>query len=890
LLAVCGKSGHIVAMTGPLTAGDPLAPSGRKGRGTPEEPAGRPARKAPARRKGPGILLRTMRGLFGAALAVLLLVGIAGAGAAWMAYQHYSADLPDVDGLRNYQPPVMSRVYAGDSRLLAELAAERRIFVPIGAIPDIVKQAFVSAEDQNFYTHRGIDPMAIIRAALFDLAHAGQGKRPIGASTITQQVAKNMLLDNQISFARKAKEAILAMRIEQNLSKDRILELYLNEIYLGQGSYGVAAASQAYFNKPLDKLTIAEAAFLAALPKAPNNLNPFRYPEAARSRRDYVLDRLAEDHVITAAQAAASKAEPIVPSEFHRPPPIPGADWFTEDVRRQLIARFGQEATTTGGLMVRTSMDPALQIAAEKSLRDGLMAYDRKMGGWRGAVAHLSLAPADFETKWPAALNEVARPPGMLPHWKLAVIAGTTESEAKVDWLNQAGERRSAVLALQDLTWARPVHEGRQGGTPRRMTDVVQTGDVVMIDPPSVQPAVPTAPPGAPVKGKVAAATVPPPANRATLRQIPLVQGALVSLDPQTGRVLAMVGGWSFEQSQFNRATQANRQPGSSFKPMVYLTALERGISPSQRFLDAPIIIDTPEGRWRPGNFENTFNGPTPLRVALEESLNLVTLRVAQRVGMKAVADTAIAFHMVDSMPRVLPAALGAVETTVMREAQAYASLATGGREVIPTLIDSVQDPDGHVVMRPEGLSCADCADAAAMPDVTDSRAQIADAASVFQLQTMMQGVVQRGTGIPAGKGLNRPIAGKTGTTQDFADAWFAGFTPDLVTVVWVGFDNPASLGENETGAAVAAPIWHDYMATALAGHPVLSFPMPPGVTMAQWQTATGTVTDAFKPDQVPGASGPAGGGGGAAPTADGSGGPPAIVHGGVDNSMGGLY
>jgi penicillin-binding protein 1A len=401
---------------------------------------------------------------------------------------------------------------------------------------------------------------------------------------------------------------------------------------------------------------------------------------------------------------------------------------------------------------------------------------------------------------------------------------------------------------------------------------------------------VPTAPPTAPGKGKALAA-VPPPANRATLRQIPLVQGALVSLDPQTGRVLAMVGGWSFEQSQFNRATQANRQPGSSFKPIVYLTALEKGVSPSQRFLDAPIIIDTPEGRWRPGNYENTFNGPTPLRVALEESLNLVTLRVAQHVGMQAIADNAIAFHMVDSMPRVLPAALGAVETTVMREAQAYASLATGGREVIPTLIDSVQDPDGHVVMRAEGLACDNCANAAAPPAVADSRAQIADADSVFQLQTMMQGVVQRGTGIPAGKGLNRPIAGKTGTTQDFGDAWFSGFTPDLVTTVWVGFDNPASLGDNETGAAVAAPIWHDYMAIALAGHPVLSFPMPPGVTMGQWQTATGTVTDAFKPDQVPGASGPAGGGGGGVPaSADGSAAPPTIVHGGVDNSMGGLY
>jgi penicillin-binding protein 1A len=878
-------------MTGPFTAGEPLAPSDRRGQGKPDGQAPKqPSNPSPKTPKRKSLVLRIARGVFGAVLAIVLLGGIGGGAAGWVAFQHFSADLPDVEGLNNYRPPVMSRVYAGDSRLLAELATERRIFVPISAIPDIVKRAFISAEDQNFTTHRGIDPLAIARAALFDLTHAGQGRRPIGASTITQQVAKNMLLDNQMSISRKAKEAILAMRIEQNLSKDRILELYLNEIYLGMGSYGVAAASQAYFNKPLDKLTVAEAAFLAALPKAPNNLNPFKYPDAARSRRDYVLDRLAEDRMIPSTLAASAKAEPIVPSEFRRPPPIAGADWFTEDVRRQLIARFGQNATTQGGLMVRTSLDPVLQLAAEKSLRDGLMAYDRKMGGWRGAVTRLALAPADFETQWPAALNEVARPPGMLPSWKLAIVASTTEAEAKVNWLSQTGERKAAVLALQDVTGARPLRDGKPGAAPRRMSDVVQTGDVVMIDPPTAQPA-PAAAPPAPVKGKAPPlASIPQPANRATLRQIPLVQGALVSLDPQTGRVLAMVGGWSFEQSQFNRATQANRQLGSSFKPMVYLTALEKGVSPSQRFLDAPIIIDTPEGRWRPGNYENTFNGPTPLRLALEGSLNLVTLRVAQHVGMQAIANTAIAFHMVDSMPRVLPAALGAVETTVMREAQAYASIAAGGREVIPTLIDSVQDPNGHVVMRAEGLACADCSRASTPPVVTDERAQIADAASVFQLQTMMQGVVQRGTGVAAGKGLNRPIAGKTGTTQDFADAWFGGFTPDMVTIVWVGFDTPASLGNNETGASVAAPIWHDYMAIALAGRPVLSFPVPPGVTLASWETAKGTTTDAFKPDQIPGASAPLGGGVVSAFSLDGTSAPPTIVHGGVDNSMGGLY
>jgi penicillin-binding protein 1A len=874
-------------MTGPLTAGERLAPTDNARPGKPQDPVAPRAKKKRPRR---GFFARAVRGLFGAGLALMLLIGVVGGTVFWVTYQRFSADLPDVDGLRNYQPPVMSRVYAGDSRLLTELASERRIFVPITAVPEPVRQAFISAEDQNFYSHRGIDPLAITRAAIFDLAHFGQGKRPIGASTITQQVAKNMLLDGQVSIARKAREAILAMRIEQNLSKDRILELYLNEIYLGLGSYGVAAAAQAYFNKSLDKLTIAEAAFLAALPKAPNNLNPFKYPEAARQRRDYVLDRLQEDHAITAAQATAAKADPIVPSEFRRPPPIPGADWFTEEVRRQLVLQFGQDATQAGGLMVHTSLDPALQIAAERTLRDGLMAYDRKMSGWRGAVTRLNLAPADFETAWPAALNEVPRPPGMLPLWKLAIVATVTDREAKVEWLSQTGERKTGALALSDLAWVHPVRDGKAGPAPHRMAEIVQAGDVVMIDPSPVQSAaIPQPAPTTMPKGSATApATAQPAMNRVTLRQIPLVQGALVSLDPRTGRVLAMVGGWSFEQSQFNRATQAQRQPGSSFKPIVYLTALEKGISPSQRFLDAPIVIDTPEGRWRPGNFENTFSGPTPLRTALEQSLNLVTLRVAQQVGMQAVADNAIAFHMVDGMPRVLPAALGAVDTTVLREAGAYASIAAGGREVLPSFIDSVQDRDGHVVQRAPGLDCQDCGDLGKPPELTDSRKQIADPASVFQLVTMMQGVVQRGTGIPAAKGLNRPIAGKTGTTQDFADAWFSGFTPDLVTVVWVGFDNPASLGENETGAAVAAPIWHDYMALALAGHPVLPFPQPAGVTMAAWSTGTGTVTDAFKPDQVPGASAPIGMGLASAPADDQGG--TAIVHGGVDTNLGGLY
>ncbi len=769
--------------------------------------------------------LRWVARLGGALLGLLAIAAVVGVVAGYEAYRHFAADLPDVDGLRSYQPKVMSRVYAGDARLLSELATERRLFVPYNAIPDLVKQAFVSAEDQNYWSHRGVDPIAIARAGVTDLLQMGQGRRPVGASTITQQVAKNMLLDNQLSFSRKVKEAILAMRIEETLSKERILELYLNEIYLGLQSYGVAAAAQAYFNKPLDDLGIEEAAFLAALPKAPNNYNPFRFPEAAKARRDWVLDRMADNHVITVAQANAAKKQPIIPAQFRRPDPIAGADWFAEEVRRRLIDRFGADTTTQGGLMVRTSLDPALQVAAEKALHDGLGAYDRKLGGWRGPVSHLDVGAAALRNGgWETVLAGVNRPTGMLPDWQLGLVLETSDSEARVGWLERpadagAGSRpqpRIGALALSDLGWARLFRDGRLGPAPRRIADVVQAGDVVMVAGASGQP-LSSAP------GPSSRPALHP--DRVQLRQIPQVQGAMVTLDPTTGRVLAMVGGWSYESSQFNRATQAIRQPGSSFKPLVYLTALEQDISPSQKFMDAPLVIDQgAAGQWRPNNYGMTFSGPVPMRIALEKSLNLVTVRIAQRVGMEAVAQTAAAFHVVENMPRVLPASLGAVDTTVLRMAGAYAGLAEGGREVVPTLIDSVQDRDGHVVWRAPGRGCETCDDAANPPTLDDTRAQVADPASVFQMVTMMQGVVQRGTGFEAGKGMNRPIAGKTGTSQDFNDAWFIGFTPDLVTAVWLGFDNPASLGDNETGGSVAAPIWRNFMMTALKNHPVPEF------------------------------------------------------------------
>ena len=875
-------------MTAPLTAGEPMVPptSDRPAKPAQKPAKGKQTQKKAKKRRNP--ILGFFNFLFALIFGGIAVGAIVGGAAAWVAYDRFSQNLPDLDKVRNYEPPVMSRVYAGDARLLSELAAERRIFVPVSAIPAMVSQAFISAEDQSFWHHHGVDPLAIIRAATFDLMHRGQGRRPIGASTITQQVAKIMLLDSEVSMTRKAREAILAMRIENALPKERILELYLNEIYLGLGAYGVAAAGQTYFNKSLDELTIAEAAFLAALPKAPNNYNPFKYPDAARTRRDWVIDRMEEDHAITAEQAAQAKAEPVRPSAFRRQPPIPGGDWFAEEVRRELVAQFGADVATQGGLEVRTSLDPVLQLAAEAALREELMTYDRKFGGYRGPVTQLASTALDRE--WTSLLGAVARPPGMLPAWKLAVVLTADDGGAKLGWLEPAAMAgtmplpRTGELPFADLAWARPVKDGKMGPVPRRMSELLHPGDVIMAEPvaPTADPA-PTA--NTPQHPRPAGA-------RLVLRQIPIVQGALVSMEPTTGRVLAMVGGWSAEQSQFNRAVQAQRQPGSSFKPMVYLTALEHGISPSQVFLDAPIVIDTGAGRWRPGNYEGTFSGPTPLKVALEQSLNLVTLRVAKQVGMDAVAATAAAFHMNETMPHVLPAALGAVDTTILHEAQAYASIAAGGREVIPTLIDSVQDRTGKIVARALPAECKDCADPSAPPRLADPRKQIADAPSVFQLIGMMEGVVRHGTGYAAGKGLNRPIAGKTGTTQDFQDAWFSGFTPDLETTVWIGFDNPTPLGNNETGGVLSAPVWHDFMAFALKDRPVLNFAVPPGINIA---SNSGFVIDAYKTGQAAGASNPAIGGGldgPAAPSANTGGGPPIVAptHGGVDTHLGGLY
>ncbi|MFN3447238.1 MAG: penicillin-binding protein 1A [Roseococcus sp.] len=833
--------------------------------------------------------------LFGGLLRSLLLLGAAGALAAGVAgvglYRQLAADLPDYRWLADYSPPQMSRIYAADSRLMAELAHERRVFVPIEAIPRRLQQAFISAEDQNFESHSGLDPAAILRAAVTNLQNYGSGRRMIGASTITQQVAKNMLVGSDRTVLRKAREALLALRIEQALPKSRILEIYLNEIFLGAQAYGVAAAAQAYFNKALDELTLSEMAFLAALPKAPNNYNPLRFPEAARIRRDWVIDRMLEDRVITAEEAAAARAEPIVARPTRRPEVLPVGQYFTEEVRRELLSRFGPEQTQGGGLVVRTSLDPGLQAAADAALRRALLEFDRRRGGWRGPLARIAHGP----TEWLPALEATPRPPGALPEWRHAVVLELREREARVGWFERAharapAEPRTGTLLLEDLGWARPLIPGanpqqpqRLGNPPRRMADVVQPGDVVLIEPggPPAPVAAATGPRAQPVALR---------ADRVQLRQMPEVEGAVVALDPHTGRVLAMSGGWSFERSWFNRATQALRQPGSSFKPFVYVPALEAGIPPNQRFLDADVEVVIGNQVWRPQNSDGRTMGYVSLRRAMELSRNLATVRIAQQVGMDRVSETAARFGVIDNMPRFIAMSLGAGETTVLRQAAAYAAFVNGGRRVEPTLIDSVQDQRGRVIWRSSARSCQGC-DAGpegGPPRLSDNRRQILDPITAYQMTSILQGAVERGTGGRAREGLNRPVAGKTGTTNDFMDAWFVGFTPDVVIAVWIGYDEPRTLqrageqGVEVTGGRLAAPVFREVLAAAVQGSPPLPFRAPPGVALVRITHDTGqTILEAFRPGTENAAVAPGEWGAGPAN-------PGAAAR--VDSGLGGLY
>ena len=777
-----------------------------------------------------------MASLFGFILALALL----GGGGILYLFYHYGNDLPDYKQLAVYEPPTVTRVHAGDGRLLVEYATENRAYVPIRAMPRRVVNAFLSAEDKNFYSHPGVDFVSVARAIVTNLANLGHDRRPVGASTITQQVAKNFLLTNEVSIERKAKEAILAFRIEHAFDKERILDLYLNEIYLGWGSYGVAAAALNYFNKSLDELTLAEAAFLAALPKAPNNYHPVRRYEAALSRRNWVIGRMLEDGRITAADAELAWAEPLAVHQTD-PTEIVRADYFVEEVRRELARLYGDAKLYEGGLSVRTTLNPRLQRIAERVMRQGLIDYDRRHG-WRGPVTHLDLTAYE----WRPALIQIEPPAGAAP-WTIAAVLST--DDAKADIGLPTGQ--TGFIPMAELRWARPwLPDQEVGPEPTSPGAVLKAGDVVLVE--AVRKS---------ADGKTAYDD-----GAYALRQIPAVNGGLVAIDPHTGRVLAMNGGFSYESSQFNRATQAVRQPGSAFKPFVYLAALDSGFTPSTIVLDAPFVVDQGAGlgKWKPANYSRVFYGPTPMRIGIEKSRNLMTVRLAQTIGMEKVVDYARRFGIVDDMPPVLSMALGAGETTLLRLTTAYAMLVNGGKRIDPTFIDRVQDRHGLTVYQHDTRECPGCRDeiwaGQAPPELPDGRAQVADSGSVYQIVSMLQGVVERGTGRRI-SAVGKPLAGKTGTTNQSLDTWFMGFSPDLAVGVFIGFDEPKSLGPRETGSSVAAPVFRDFMAAALRNQPAIPFRIPPGVRLVRVNEETGRIAqkgdrkvilEAFKPGTVP--------------------------------------
>lgn len=734
-------------------------------------------------------------------------------------FHYYGQQVPDFEALKTYHPPIVTRMYAGDGQLVAEFAQEKRVFVPIDNIPDLVKNAFIAAEDQNFYEHKGLDIMAIGRAVFTNIQNIAGNRRVVGASTITQQVAKNFLLTNERSLERKIKEAILAYRIEEALSKDRILELYLNEIYMGARAYGVAAASLIYFGKALDELGPGEAAYLASLPKAPNNYHPVRHYNAAIARRNWVLDRMGEESFISQAEAEYAKRTPLETVDSRERKKF-DAKYYAEEIRRELAALYGEDSLYGGGLVVRSALEPKLQTIAIKVLRDGLQAYDRRHG-YRGPITQITPS-----VDWPNQLRSINEPEGKLDDWYTAVVLKSGSKEASLGLENST----EITMTLDGVSWARDCLKNCYALGPEitKVSDVLDEGDVIYV---------------AQVPKEIKEGQE--PEYFWEIQQVPDIQGAIIAMDPHTGRVLAMQGGWKQDYSQFNRAVQAQRQTGSAFKPFVYMAALERGFTPATLVLDAPIAIeDRPGHFWSPSNYSHDYYGPTPIRVGVEKSKNLMTVRLAEFIGMDIITDYAKRFHIKEDMPPHLSMALGAGETTLLQITAAYGMVVNGGKEIKPTFIDRIQDRNGQTIFKHDQRPCQNCGQlirwqTQEVPAVPDLRKQIADSRTAYQMTSILQGVVERGTGIRIAK-LGRPLAGKTGTTNESKDTWFIGFSPDLVVGVFAGFDNPRSLGRRETGSSVAVPIFKDFMEQALKDEPIIPFRIPEGVRNVKINRKTG--------------------------------------------------
>ncbi|NHQ73526.1 penicillin-binding protein 1A [Roseovarius gahaiensis] len=718
----------------------------------------------------------------------------------------YGQDLPSHERLANYTPPTISRIYSSEGRIIDEFSRERRLFTPADDIPDLVKQAFISAEDKNFYSHGGYDARGIA-AAIFEAVRS-RGENVRGASTITQQVMKNFLLSGDRRIERKIKEIILATRIEETLTKEKILELYLNEIFLGQNSYGVTAAAQTYFNKSLRELAPHEAAMLASMPKAPSDYHPVRNRDRLLQRRDFVLEEMFENGFINQSTYEAEIAQPlrsVQNGDFTRfSVGLPPRDYFTDEIRRQLSQDFGEGEFFSGGFSVRATIDPEMQEEAAEGLRRQLEKYDRDRGRWRGTGVVLPEEALTNEETWRKALSEARVPRDITldGEWHPAVVLEIEAQQMRlgIDGVD-ADENAPHVVPRSDIAWL-----------PGDFFETFKRGEVVlvrkMVDDDS----------GAFL--------------RWTLRQVPEVQGGFVAMDVNTGRVLAMQGGFSYEHSVFNRTTQAKRQPGSSFKPFVFAAALDSGYSPATIVIDAPIEIDTPQGIWRPRNSSNKFYGPTPLRTGIEQSRNLMTIRLAQEVGMDVVADYAERFGVYDDMGRFLANSLGSEETTLYNMVAAYAMFANGGERVRPTLVDRVQDRYGKTVYAHDPRDCVECDDpnipSTRGPLIVSDRERVMDPITAYQLTSMMKGVVDRGTARGA-IDLPVPVAGKTGTTNDARDVWFVGFTSNIVAGCYIGYDQPRGLGRGAYGSSMCGPVFQDFMQEAIKKYGGGPFKVPPG-------------------------------------------------------------
>jgi penicillin-binding protein 1A len=810
--------------------------------------------KPPAKKKRRKSLFLSFLGFaFTAGVFIFL---AASAGVAYFLWT-VSKDLPDYDTLATYKPPVITRVHAGDGRLIAEFAKERRIYVPVQTMPKMLINAFLAAEDQSFFEHSGLDFRGIFRAVYNNAIK----KKKEGASTITQQVAKNFLLTSERSYLRKAKEAILAVRIERAYTKERILDLYLNQIYLGAGSYGVAAAGLRYFGKELHELRIDEAAYLASLPKEPSKLQLTtargKLFQEALNRRNATIDNMARFKFISVEDAENAKKQPLEMTSRQIGPSTFAAEYFAEEVRRSLIDLYGQDDNDNssyfaGGYSVRSTLDPNLQLMARTALRAGLVAFDRKHGGWRGPVSKIDVSG---DADWGSKLADVPALSDVEP-WRLGVVLQAAKDKAIIG-LQPARfanaieqERKTIELGVEGVKWtlegSRRVKTKGQPG----VSDVLNVGDIVYVCPPTELDALNR-------EQRDPKAKVEPKPLPWQLMQVPQIGGATVVMDPHTGRILALVGGFSFAESQFDRAVQARRQPGSSFKPIVYAAALDNGYTPASIVNDAVVTIDqgNGQGEWKPENYDRQVHGQQPLRIGIEKSRNLMTVRLAQDIGMPIVSEYARRFGVYDDLPPLLSMALGAGETTLVRLTTAYSMFVNGGKKINYTFIDRIQDRLGQTIWRHDARTCENCNAGAWRgqdePQLNDPRKQVVDPMTAYQVTSMLEGVAIRGTGYIIWKRVQKPLGGKTGTTNDEKDAWFIGFSPDMAMGVFIGYDNPQPMGHGETGGELAAPIFADFFKMALKDKPAVPFRTPPGIVQVRINKKTGQRTDPNDPDAI---------------------------------------